>query len=312
MSESGSKATRRSTRLSVSIPIVISGKDAAGNDFTEHTRTRDVNKHGAKIMTARQLAMGTEVSIENRALGVVAGAKVVWLGKNQSPDDLRQVGLQLMEAPNIWGIEFPPDDWSASVKDGDAQISMVTPGTATGSSSEGGAESPAAPRVGEDDARQTAAEDLADRLLERLQESADVQTQKFQERLEQLALRIAQQLETDMHERAASVKTQEAGAWEEQLQLLGKRLDAARDQTEKLEGKVQELQHLTHPATEGEAMTLAQVQEARRELMALSNSVIESMNQAAEAGLKEYRSRLEKALREFVARLKHSGESLTR
>ena len=80
MGEDNSKQERRSTRLSISIPVVISGVDADGNIFSENVRTLIVNKHGGKIATAHHLTMGTEVSIENRALGVVAKASVAWLG----------------------------------------------------------------------------------------------------------------------------------------------------------------------------------------------------------------------------------------
>ena len=112
MGEDNLKQDRRSTRLSISIPVVISGVDADGNSFSESVRTLIVNKHGAKIATTHHLAMGTEVPIENRALGAVAKASVAWLGGKHYPGDLHHVGLQLLEAQNVWGIAFPPDDWS--------------------------------------------------------------------------------------------------------------------------------------------------------------------------------------------------------
>jgi hypothetical protein len=104
---------RRSTRVSISIPIVISGVDAEGNSFSESVHTQIVNKHGGKIATAHPLTMGTEVLIENRAMGVVAKARVVWLGEIHVTGDLHPVGLELLEAQNIWGMTFPPDDWRA-------------------------------------------------------------------------------------------------------------------------------------------------------------------------------------------------------
>ncbi len=108
---------RRSTRLSISIPVVISGVDIDGNDFSEGVRTQVVNKHGGKIATTRRLKMGSEVLIENPASGKSANSKVVWLDGNQSPDGLRSVALQLVEAQNIWGISFPPDDWTADLRE---------------------------------------------------------------------------------------------------------------------------------------------------------------------------------------------------
>jgi hypothetical protein len=117
MSEADLNSGRRSTRLSISIPVVISGKDADGNSFSESVRTLVVNKHGGKIATTYRLALGTEVSILNPALGVKAKASVVWLGEMTGPGDLHHVALQLVEAQNIWGIAFPPDDWSSELQD---------------------------------------------------------------------------------------------------------------------------------------------------------------------------------------------------
>jgi hypothetical protein len=102
-------------RLSISIPVVISGVDAEGNRFNQNARTVVVNKHGGKIATTHHLALGTEVLIENPALHAEAKAKVVWRDDRQSSDDLQYVALQLLEAQNIWGIAFPPDDWSTGL-----------------------------------------------------------------------------------------------------------------------------------------------------------------------------------------------------
>jgi hypothetical protein len=112
MNDEHLKRNRRSTRLSISIPIAISGVDGDGNDFSEGVRTLVINKHGGKIATVHHLPLGAEVLIENRALNTAAKAKVVWRDENQAPDDLQYVALQLLEAQNIWGIAFPPDDWS--------------------------------------------------------------------------------------------------------------------------------------------------------------------------------------------------------
>jgi hypothetical protein len=110
-SESLGAKARRSTRLPITIPIAISGKDSSGKEFKENTRTLVINKHGAKIATVHQLSLGGELQVENRALGQVAPANVVWLGEKRSPKDPFEVGVQLLHAQNIWGIEFPPDDW---------------------------------------------------------------------------------------------------------------------------------------------------------------------------------------------------------
>lgn len=105
------RPVRRSTRVSISIPIVISGVDADGNTFSEHVRTLLVNMHGGKITTTHHLAMGTGLMVENPLMGVVAKANVVWLGERDVAQDLHPVALELVEPQNVWGMTFPPDNW---------------------------------------------------------------------------------------------------------------------------------------------------------------------------------------------------------
>lgn len=109
--DSSSAAGRRSTRLAIAIPIALSGKDASDRAFKENSRTVIINKQGAKIVTFHQLALGSEVMVENRALGRSAKATIVWLGDRKSSKDPQEVGVQLFEAQNIWGIDFAPEDW---------------------------------------------------------------------------------------------------------------------------------------------------------------------------------------------------------
>src|SRR5579859_5566914 len=106
-------AGRRSTRVSLAIPVVLNGKDTSGNTFRENTRTVVVNKQGAKIALMHQVALGSEVTIENHAVGVTTKAMVVWMGKRRNPNDPWEIGVQILSAENIWGIVFPPEDWES-------------------------------------------------------------------------------------------------------------------------------------------------------------------------------------------------------
>jgi hypothetical protein len=109
--ESKGKAGRRSTRVSLAIPIVLIGNDASGKPFRENTRTVVVNKQGAKLITHNRVVLGSEVSIENPAIGATAKVTVVWLGDRKNPKDPMEIGTQLLAPQNIWGIVFPPEDW---------------------------------------------------------------------------------------------------------------------------------------------------------------------------------------------------------
>lgn len=114
MNEENVNLRRRSTRVTIAIPVVILGVDADRNNFSESVHTQVVNKHGGGIAMTHHLAMGTEVLIENRFRGVVAKVRVVWSGEEDDARNLHSVGLELLEPQNFWGITFPPDDWSRS------------------------------------------------------------------------------------------------------------------------------------------------------------------------------------------------------
>ena len=129
MENSPGAETRRSTRLSISIPIVIHGKDAHQKTFKEKTHTLIVNKHGAKLVTSHQLAIGMQILIENPSMGSSGKANVVWVTAKSNSQGLHEVGVQLVEAQNIWGLEFPPDDWTAQEKDQGTPAANGTPAT---------------------------------------------------------------------------------------------------------------------------------------------------------------------------------------
>ena len=297
MSEDNLRRERRSTRLSISIPIVISGVDADGNNFSETAQTLIVNKHGGKIATPRHLAMGTEVLIENPTLGVVAKASVVWWGEKHHPEDLHHVGLQLLEARNIWGYAFPPDDWGREPR------AEATPAPDERPDPEG------AGTVGaETHVPSLAGEEITIRLLQELQESADAHAREFQDRLKLLTHHVELEFEVDLRAHAAHAKAHEVGALEEEIRVLRESLSASREEIGKLEAKIQELKCSLQATTENPRQPPTPLEEARRQLIALTNSVVESMNRAAEAGLSEYRRLLLKENQESAARQRPGAE----
>jgi hypothetical protein len=308
MNDSQSAKGRRSTRLFISIPIVISGKDVNRKEFQENTRTLVVNKHGAKIVTAQQLSMGSEVSVENRALGTVAKASVVWLGEKR--DAGNEVGLQLLEAENIWGIEFPPNDWNPAAIGGESPGPGAAPALSPARPEAGIAGARLASPASESPAGQPTAksEGTPTRLFQQLEETADAEAQQFQDRLEKVAQQIGLQMEVDLRHRAALAKAQEVSPLEQQVRVLSERLNAAREDVESLEAQIQTLKGTLQPALESLPLISAEMQEMRRQLIAMMHSVVESMHGAAEAAFKEYTSLLKRELQEGVSGLDFDEE----
>jgi len=287
---------RRSTRLFISIPIVITAKDAHRKDFQESTRTLVVNKHGAKIMTAHQLTMGTEVLIENRALGTIAKASVVWLGEKH--DTGNEVGLQLLDAENIWGIEFPPGDWSAAALEEEAVPASPPPAARPAGESAAKArapqiasavKSPAAPSAGEDEAG-------ARRLAQQLENSVDEEAKRFQERLEKVTERIGMEMEVDLRERARSTQEGNTSALRQEVQGLTEQLHTAREKITSLEAQIQTLHAELETLKERQPALSSAIQDLRAQMIALPQSALDSLRRAAEAGFKEYCRLLENEL----------------
>jgi hypothetical protein len=339
--ETKQPAARRSTRLAITIPITLIGKDAIGNSFKENTRTIVVNKHGAKIATVHRLAVGTEVEIENRALGVTARASVVWVGEKRPPQTHHEAGIQLYKAENIWGIEFPPEDWQKGPPQEAGAQKMelgAQPQPASPSPSKAATQAPAGaptppatptpivakppgppvakappakaspPRA---DLHAPKAQVTAEfeRMLQRFTRQAEGiaahQTKVFQDNLESLSREIGKQTQANLQETAARAQENAANA-----------ARAQEDGVRALEERLQSLQGDLAAQTTG-LEELAQAGQAEAEKA--RHNIQEASWQALEAATEDLSERIQKELEtvsaEFTAqshkRLEQEASSVT-
>ncbi|MGH9430519.1 MAG: hypothetical protein ACRD3T_03160 [Terriglobia bacterium] len=102
---------RRTTRLSIAVPVTVSGKDAVGEAFQEETNTLNIDRHGALLALHHQVSAGSELTIENHFLEISVTARVVAFRDRISPADPDHVEIELVESKNVWGIQYPPKDW---------------------------------------------------------------------------------------------------------------------------------------------------------------------------------------------------------
>jgi hypothetical protein len=101
---------RRSMRVLLSIPIDVSGKTPANEDFNEETRTLVVNAHGALISLGAQVKAGQVVNLRNRLTRDTRECRIVYLGNATS--EKIQMGIEFLSPCGaFWRIDFPPDDW---------------------------------------------------------------------------------------------------------------------------------------------------------------------------------------------------------
>jgi hypothetical protein len=101
---------RRSMRVLLSVPILVSGKTINNEDFNEETRTLVVNAHGALVALGAQVVAQQTVTLSNKATQQSTDCRVVHLGSAQGGKT--QVGLEFVKpSGKFWQIDFPPDDW---------------------------------------------------------------------------------------------------------------------------------------------------------------------------------------------------------
>jgi PilZ domain len=100
------KDSRRSDRVPVELPIVVTGTDAMGAGFLEQTITVMVGRHGAKILLMRKLVPDQEINVRCLKTAVESDARIV--GQIGSEAGKHYYGVELLDAgANLWGIDFP-------------------------------------------------------------------------------------------------------------------------------------------------------------------------------------------------------------
>jgi hypothetical protein len=101
---------RRSMRVLLSVPILVSGNTIDNKSFEEETRTLVVNAHGALISLTAGVTSGQKITVHNKATEKFIDCKIVYLGNPQAGKT--QMGIEFLKPlPSFWQIDFPPDDW---------------------------------------------------------------------------------------------------------------------------------------------------------------------------------------------------------
>jgi hypothetical protein len=97
-------------RVLLSVPILVRGKDAKTQEFSEETRTLVVNAHGALISLSAQVVVNQKLFVSNNATHQTQECRVVYFGNPQAGK--AQMGVEFLNpSPSFWQIDFPPEDW---------------------------------------------------------------------------------------------------------------------------------------------------------------------------------------------------------
>jgi len=109
-SEKTQHAIRRSTRLPLEVPVLVTSLDPA-RPFSERCNTTLVNAHGCGLIVPRALAHGIPVQLEIVAAKRHTTARVSEVVPLGGDPETWLVGLELDAPGNFWGIDYAPSDW---------------------------------------------------------------------------------------------------------------------------------------------------------------------------------------------------------
>ncbi len=317
---------RRSTRLTVTIPITLRGKEASGREFRERTHAVALNNHGARIITAHELLPGTELTIENTFAGLAAPAVVVWSGERRTPRDPFEVGVQLAKPGNVWGIEFPPENWQESAgvpaPPGEPQTSVnVEPAAAAAvaapSVQASGQEPPAEPApTSATDASlpRPEVESAVAWLTTRTDEIKEKQAQDFELRLNKISGLVAAHTQTLIQESITAATEKIQPELDRELESVNAQLRASRTGVEELQLRLAEIQRKTLADAETVASRVQSLeQQTQGEIAALESKLAEiraSFQAAIETGTRESTTAVvEQALARIQEASREAGES---
>lgn len=320
---------RRSVRLSMIIPITIQGVDASGQPFKENTWTIGVNKQGAKIATFHPLATGTPISIVNPVLGRTAKARVIWVGEKRFPEDPYEVGVELTEAQNVWGIKFPPEDWQkagpvgagARGQEKPAQAApagrvekvpavKLTPAPETSAPASGISSGPAEQTSNSEKFNQF---NMAVEALSRFAQQAERTAERAPETVHEQAPPPAEQAESQSRTNLAELaeRLQEVGEKEKAVRALEDQLGSLVDRLlvsrEKVEGLISKLDGLEQGWQAEVEKTQNNIQEAGRK--ALETAASELQGKFREEADKSFEKSIGDLTRRLADSLKDQTES---
>src|SRR5260370_11764878 len=115
-SNSVGEEARRSTRIERSVPLIVFGQNRLGEPFVERTVTTSLNLHGCRYPSRHDCGVGSWITLQVVGLEVepkprAVRARVRSIHTSQSWRELQQVGVELENPGNVWGIVTPPQDW---------------------------------------------------------------------------------------------------------------------------------------------------------------------------------------------------------
>lgn len=103
----GAAPVRRSQRLRVTIPVVISWTNSNALTVRARGETEVISLHGALLKVDNELTVGSEVQLSRPETGRKVRARVVAKGLT-GPDGMPRAAVEILSADaSFWGVTFP-------------------------------------------------------------------------------------------------------------------------------------------------------------------------------------------------------------
>ncbi|MFY9792763.1 MAG: hypothetical protein WA474_17545 [Candidatus Sulfotelmatobacter sp.] len=109
------KTTRRSTRLRVQIPLVVTSMDRR-HPFSAQCMALVVSPQGCGIRASQALPLETPVLLGDLPGGATASGRVANCLPLGNDGKSFLIGVSLYNEGNVWGLVDPPEDWNCAPK----------------------------------------------------------------------------------------------------------------------------------------------------------------------------------------------------
>jgi hypothetical protein len=112
------------------MPLEVRVGNPDGNQTRAAATTKYVNRHGGLLLTEQMFLTDTTVTLYIPHLERETEGRIVWVSEQRDKNGLYGLGVEIKDAENFWGVQFPPDDWIPAAQAplaGEQQGSALSP-----------------------------------------------------------------------------------------------------------------------------------------------------------------------------------------
>jgi hypothetical protein len=103
---------RRSQRILLAVPLLVTGHHPDGTAFVEHASTLIVNAGGGLLAMKEQVSVAQTLSLKNVTTTAEISCAVV--NVQRQANGVQEVGVEFRgDDQNFWRVNFPPADWTS-------------------------------------------------------------------------------------------------------------------------------------------------------------------------------------------------------